>query len=88
MTRIQKDEKLMAEGYRKALDLLGECSRPEGFLASPTDDENYRRVWGRDSVIIGLAALLTDDKELHDTFKHSLETLAATRDPMARYPVT
>ncbi|MCG6973156.1 MAG: hypothetical protein LJE66_08430 [Desulfobacterales bacterium] len=86
MTRTQNDEKLMAEGYRKAMDLLGECSRPEGFLASPTDDENYRRIWGRDSVIIGLAALLTEDKELHDTFKRSLETLARHQGPHGEIP--
>ncbi|MEJ2731899.1 MAG: amylo-alpha-1,6-glucosidase, partial [Deltaproteobacteria bacterium] len=86
MTQIQNDEKLMAQGYRKAMDLLGECSRPEGFLASPTDDQNYRRIWGRDSVIIGLAALLTDDKELHDTFKRSLETLARHQGPHGEIP--
>lgn len=86
MPKVQNDEKLMEQGYRKAIDLLGECSRPEGFLASPTNDQNYRRVWGRDSVIIGLAALLTEDKELKDAFRNSLETLARYQGPHGEIP--
>ena len=76
ITKYTEDEGIFTEGYRQARDLLYECSRPEGFLASPTDKTNYRRIWGRDGVIIGLAALMTDKADLIDTFRHTLETLA------------
>jgi hypothetical protein len=44
------------------------------FLASPTDKTNYRRIWGHDGVIIGLAALMTGKADLIDTFRNTLET--------------
>lgn len=74
------------EGYTKALELLHECSSPDGFLASPTDQANYRRIWARDGVIIGLAALLSGDTELIKTFKQTLETLARYQGPHGEIP--
>jgi GH15 family glucan-1,4-alpha-glucosidase len=62
--------------YRKALELLQKVSSPEGFLASANNISNYQRVWARDGVICGLAALASGDKELIETFKKTLETLA------------
>lgn len=64
------------EGYVRALDMLRACSTPAGFLASPTRRANYHRVWGRDGVVTGLAALLTGDAALIDTFRRTLITLA------------
>lgn len=86
MTQFAKDDKLFTDGYRRACDLLLECSRPEGFLASPTDKTNYRRIWGRDGIIIGLAALMTDNADLIDTFRHTLETLAEHQGPHGEIP--
>jgi hypothetical protein len=86
ITTSTEDEKIFKEGYRRALDLLHECSRPEGFLASPTDKTNYRRIWGRDGVIIGLAALMTGKADLIDTFRHTLETLAKYQGPHGEIP--
>lgn len=62
--------------YMKAIELLQRASSSEGFLASAQDISNYKRVWARDGVICGLAALASGDEELIETFKHTLETLA------------
>jgi GH15 family glucan-1,4-alpha-glucosidase len=62
--------------YNKAIDLLQKVSSSEGFLASAQNISNYKRVWARDGVICGLAALASGDKELIETFRHTLETLA------------
>ena len=74
------------QGYQKALELLYDCSRKEGFLASPTDNDNYRRIWGRDGVIVGLAALMSAEKDLIDTFRATLETLARNQGPHGEIP--
>ncbi|MFA9460292.1 amylo-alpha-1,6-glucosidase [Thiohalorhabdus methylotrophus] len=64
------------DGYRRALALLRSCSSPSGFLASPVKQDNYQRVWARDGGIVGLAALMTGDEGLIDTFRRTLSTLA------------
>jgi GH15 family glucan-1,4-alpha-glucosidase len=61
--------------YIKAIELLRKCSSPDGFLASSSTISNYNRVWARDGVICGLAALASADDELIDTFKNTIETL-------------
>jgi hypothetical protein len=86
MSQSETDRQFHAEGYRRACDLLSECSRPEGFLASPTDKSNYCRIWGRDGIIIGLAALLTDEWDLIEAFRHNLETLAQYQGPHGEIP--
>ena len=48
------EEQLFSEGYDRACQLLYACSLPDGFLATPTEETNYRRIWARDGVIIGL----------------------------------
>ncbi|NHM05845.1 fructofuranosidase/invertase [Flavobacterium sp. CYK-4] len=62
--------------YQKSIDLLKTCSSEEGFLASAQPISNYRRVWARDGMICGLAALASGDASLVDTFRRTLETLA------------
>ena len=79
-------EETNAQGYPNALKLLHDCSRKEGFLASPTAHDNYRRIWGRDGVIIGLAALMSGEKDLIDTFRATLETLARFQGPHGEIP--
>lgn len=64
------------EGYDKAVELLHRCNTEHGFLATPTARDNYRRIWGRDGSIIGLAALMTGDDELEEGCRRTLETLA------------
>ena len=45
------------EGYDKAVALLHRCNSEHGFLASPIELANYRRIWSLDGSIMGLAAL-------------------------------
>ena len=75
-----------AEGYQRAIALLSDCSTDDGFLASPTAHDNYRRVWARDGVIIGLAALMDGDPGLVRTFRHTLLTLAHHQGPHGEIP--
>jgi GH15 family glucan-1,4-alpha-glucosidase len=62
--------------YKKAMELLHKASSTEGFLASAQDISNYKRVWARDGVICGLAALASGDNDLIETFRKTLDTLA------------
>ncbi|MBG6110504.1 GH15 family glucan-1,4-alpha-glucosidase [Flavobacterium sp. CG_9.10] len=62
--------------YTKAIELLQKVSSSEGFLASAQNISNYKRVWARDGVICGLAALASGDEKLIETFRKTLETLA------------
>ena len=62
--------------YKKAIELLQKCSSSDGFLASAQNTSNYKRVWARDGVICGLAALASGDEKLIHTFEKTLETLA------------
>ena len=62
--------------YIKAIELLQKVSSSEGFLASAQNISNYKRVWARDGVICGLAALASGEDDLIATFRKTLETLA------------
>jgi GH15 family glucan-1,4-alpha-glucosidase len=59
----------------KAIDLLKKVSTKEGFLASAENTSNYKRIWARDGVITGLAALASGNEQLIETFRNTLETL-------------
>ena len=72
--------------YQKAIALLHEVSTENGFLASAENTSNYKRVWARDGVICGLAALASGDEKLIATFKNTLETLAQHQHKMGTIP--
>jgi GH15 family glucan-1,4-alpha-glucosidase len=72
--------------YQKAIELLKKCSSTEGFLASAQNISNYKRVWARDGVICGLAALASGDEQLIQTFKNTLETLAKNQHEIGTIP--
>jgi len=74
------------EGYGQALALLRACVTPEGFVASPSNHDNYRRIWSRDGAIIALAALLAGDDGLINTARQTFETLAAYQGPHGEIP--
>jgi GH15 family glucan-1,4-alpha-glucosidase len=72
--------------YTKAIELLHKASSTEGFLASAQDISNYKRVWARDGVICGLAALASGHDNLIDTFRKTLETLATNQHDNGTIP--
>lgn len=72
--------------YDKAIELLHKVSTPNGFLASAENTSNYQRVWARDGVICGLAALASGDEKLIKTFKNTLETLAKYQHELGTIP--
>ena len=72
--------------YHKAIALLHQVSTKNGFLASAENTSNYQRVWARDGVICGLAALATADEKLIATFKNTLETLADNQHEIGTIP--
>ncbi|MFZ4678663.1 MAG: glycoside hydrolase 100 family protein [Flavobacterium sp.] len=73
-------------GYYKAIDLLHDVVSPNGFLASAENTTNYKRVWARDGVICGLAALASGDEQLIATFKNTLDTLAKNQHSIGTIP--
>jgi hypothetical protein len=80
------EEKKVAEGYRRALALMKTCNSTDGFLATPTRVDNYRRIWARDGCIIGLAALMTDDEDLISGCRRTLNILAENQGPHGEIP--
>lgn len=67
---------MTSSAYVNAIALLREAVTPAGFVASVTDRDNYKRLWARDSMLAGLAAVVSNDPILISAFKHSLQTLA------------
>lgn len=74
------------EGYDKALTLLNKCVTPDGFVASVSHRDNYHRIWGRDGVIMSLAALISGDNHLIEAARRTLETLARHQGPHGEIP--
>ena len=77
---------LVNEGHQRALEILHACAGPHGFVASPVDTANYRRVWGRDGSIMTLAALASGDDELIRVGRITLRTLAQHQGPHGEIP--
>jgi len=80
------EEKQNISGYQKAIELMEKCRCEDGFLASPTKVDNYRRIWARDGCIIGLAALMTGDETLIEGCRKTLHTLAEHQGPHGEIP--
>ena len=76
----------LEEGHGRALDVMRACVTEHGFLASPTQRDNYRRVWARDGCVIGLAALLSGEGDLIETCRETLDTLARHQGPHGEIP--
>lgn len=74
------------EAFRQAVDLIKTCISPHGFLASASAHDNYRRIWGRDGIIIGLAALMSGDRDMTVAFRDTLKTLADHQGPHGEIP--
>jgi hypothetical protein len=74
------------EAVGQAVDLLKRCTGPRGFLASASVHDNYRRIWARDGIIIGLAAQMTGDRDMVSAFRNTLTTLADHQGPHGEIP--
>ena len=88
MTHSQQIEQntLLQDGHDQAIHLLRRCCCADGFLASLSERDNYRRIWARDGVICGLAALLSGEQDLIKTFKQTLLTLTQYQGPHGEIP--
>lgn len=80
------DITIREQGLLRALDLMRACEAEAGFLATPTDTDNYRRVWGRDSSIISIAAAASGDRELLAAAARTFETLLHHQGPHGEVP--
>ncbi len=76
----------MVQAYHQAKSMLQKAQSINGFLAAVNDVANYKRIWARDGVICGLAALLDGDKDLVKTMKATLETLAKHQHEIGNIP--
>ncbi len=74
------------ETYHKGVDLLRQGITSNGFVASTGFRANYHRIWARDSVITGLSALLTDEKELIEGMRKSLIALKTNQHSYGMIP--
>ncbi len=72
--------------YDNAKNILRKASSDIGFLASANNISNYKRVWSRDGVICGLAALIDGDETLIATFKKTLLTLMKHQNEIGHIP--
>ena len=77
---------LYPEGYLQALELLRRCQTEDGFLATPSRQVNYHRVWARDGSIVSLAALVSGESDLIETARATLLTLSSHQGPEGQIP--
>ena len=77
---------ILRTGYIKAIELLREASTPMGFVASVQEHDNYKRIWTRDGVVNGLAALMSSEADLIQTFRATLETIFDHQHPTGFMP--
>lgn len=77
---------MLAGQQRIAHQLLTDLATPNGFLASTLDEDNYKRIWSRDSMVCGLASLITKDAKHLEAFKASLLTLAEHQSEAGMIP--
>ncbi len=82
---IKKRERI-EQAYLKSQELLHQLKTEYGFIASVNNVSNYKRIWSRDGVTLGLASLATGDKELIKTFEKTLLTLKKFQDTTGRIP--
>lgn len=89
---IAKTQDIVEQGisnntaYKKALELLREAKTDQGYLASVSDVANYRRVFARDGVICGLAGCVSQEPDLIEGMKATLQTLYDHRGEVSQIP--
>lgn len=70
----------------KALDVIRQSISPIGLRASANATDNYGKVWSRDSMMTGIAGLLTEDQGIIDAFRNSIITLSKYQGPNGQLP--
>ncbi|HET8913703.1 MAG TPA: glycoside hydrolase 100 family protein [Ktedonobacteraceae bacterium] len=75
-----------AQAYQRSLEMLRRCLSPAGFLASPDDNDKYARIWTRDGMITGLAALASGEADLVVGMHRTLLTLGQYQGPHGEIP--
>ena len=73
-------------GYARAIELLRQASTAKGFVASVQEHDNYKRIWTRDGVVNGLAALMSEEEDLIETFRATIETIFDHQHPVGFMP--
>ncbi|RPA69107.1 fructofuranosidase/invertase [Cyclobacteriaceae bacterium YHN15] len=71
---------------QKAMEMVRNASHEKGFLASSLSRDNYKRIWTRDGMITGIAALSTREVDLIDTFLQTLLTIGRHISPQGHVP--
>lgn len=77
---------LLRTAREKALQVLRQCMTPSGFRASAMEP-GYPQIWARDSMISGLGAIASGERDLREAFRESLVTLAAHRSELGHIPL-
>src|SRR4051794_31119026 len=72
---MDTDTDLADVAYGKALDMLNQSYRPEGYVASSAQT-HYDAIWAEDPLITPLGANLTGSDEVLGASRRTLETLA------------
>ena len=68
------------------MEMVRNASHEKGFLASFLSRDNYKRIWTRDGMITGIAALATREEDLIDTFLQTLLTIGRHISPLGHVP--
>lgn len=90
----KEQEKLVREGYDKAVEVILKNITPVGFSACSLEDNetlgsdaNYRSVWARDGSITIIGTIsLKDNEKIFDCQRKTLETLLAHTSPNGQVP--
>lgn len=72
--------------YIHAIAILHRASTPMGFTASAQNTDNYKRIWTRDGILCGLAALSSEDEMLIQTFRNTIQTIVAHQHVLGFIP--
>lgn len=86
MSRLMEQTRSTEKLDTAAWDVIRDASDAHGIRAAAQQQDNYRRIWARDSVVTGLAILLHDHSALMPAFKASLQQLAKAAAPNGQIP--
>ena len=79
------NSKIIDEAYQEALRVLQNCLHPLGIKAS-AKVRGYPQIWGRDSMITLLGAVLLQDEKINRALRASFETLQKNQTSLGSIP--